>query len=78
MTIKNIIKCLLGIVEESTTGIHRLYKLLKSEKLLMPAININNCVTKTKFDNRYSCRESVIVRYILISLLFFYIHMPYY
>lgn len=50
-------------MEESTTGIHRLYKLLKSEKLLMPAININNCVTKTKFDNRYSCRESVIVRY---------------
>ncbi|XP_060859138.1 adenosylhomocysteinase-like 1 isoform X3 [Metopolophium dirhodum] len=57
----SIFKNLIGIVEESTTGIHRLYKLLKAEKLLMPAININNCVTKTKFDNRYSCRESVIV-----------------
>lgn len=59
-----VLKYFLGIVEESTTGIHRLYKLLKAEKLLVPAININNCVTKTKFDNRYSCRESVIVRYV--------------
>ncbi|XP_025422363.1 S-adenosylhomocysteine hydrolase-like protein 1 [Sipha flava] len=57
----SVFKNLIGIVEESTTGIHRLYKLLKAEKLLVPAININNCVTKTKFDNRYSCRESVIV-----------------
>ncbi|XP_050432481.1 S-adenosylhomocysteine hydrolase-like protein 1 [Adelges cooleyi] len=56
-----VFKNLIGIVEESATGIHRLYKLLRGEKLLVPAINIQGCVTKGQFDTRYSCRESVIV-----------------
>lgn len=49
-----------GIVEESVTGIHRLYQLSKEGQLPMPAINIHDSVVKTKFDNLYSCRESVI------------------
>ncbi|XP_050538298.1 S-adenosylhomocysteine hydrolase-like protein 1 [Daktulosphaira vitifoliae] len=56
-----VFKNLIGIVEESATGIHRLYKLLHGEKLTTPAINIQGCVTKRQFDTRYSCRESVIV-----------------
>lgn len=47
---------------------------MKAEKLLIPAININNCVTKTKFDNRYSCRESVIVRYVYSNFILSLIH----
>lgn len=49
-----------GIVEESVTGVHRLYQLSKAGKLSVPAINVNDSVTKTKFDNTYSCRESII------------------
>lgn len=49
-----------GIVEESITGVHRLYQLSKAGKLTVPAMNVNDCVTKTKFDNLYSCRESVL------------------
>lgn len=49
-----------GIVEESVTGVHRLYQLSKSGKLTVPAMNVNDSVTKTKFDNLYSCRESVL------------------
>ncbi|ESO08776.1 hypothetical protein HELRODRAFT_186768 [Helobdella robusta] len=49
-----------GIVEESVTGVHRLYQLSKSGKLSVPAMNVNDSVTKTKFDNMYSCRESVL------------------
>ncbi len=49
-----------GIVEESVTGVHRLYQLSKNGKLVVPAMNVNDSVTKTKFDNIYSCRESVI------------------
>ena len=52
-----------GIVEESVTGVHRLYQLSKTGKLSVPAMNVNDSVTKTKFDNLYSCRESVIDRY---------------
>ena len=51
-----------GIVEESVTGVHRLYQLSKTGKLSVPAMNVNDSVTKTKFDNLYSCRESVIDR----------------
>lgn len=47
-----------GIVEESLTGVHRLYQLSKQGKLTIPAMNINDAITKTKFDNGYSCRES--------------------
>ena len=54
---------LVGIVEESVTGVHRLYQLSKTNKLTVPAMNVNDSVTKTKFDNLYSCKESVIDRY---------------
>jgi len=49
-----------GIVEESVTGVHRLYQLAKTGKLCIPAMNVNDSVTKQKFDNLYSCRESVL------------------
>ncbi|UYV74207.1 AHCYL1 [Cordylochernes scorpioides] len=49
-----------GIVEESVTGVHRLYQLSKQNKLTVPAMNVNDSVTKTKFDNLYSCRESIL------------------
>lgn len=49
-----------GISEETTTGVHALYKMLKQDKLKIPAINVNDSVTKSKFDNLYGCRESLI------------------
>ena len=49
-----------GISEETTTGVHHLYKMLKEGKLLVPAVNVNDSVTKSKFDNLYGCRESLI------------------
>jgi adenosylhomocysteinase len=49
-----------GVSEETTTGVHRLYKLQEEGKLLVPAINVNDAVTKTKFDNLYGCRHSLI------------------
>ncbi|XP_023320247.1 S-adenosylhomocysteine hydrolase-like protein 1 isoform X1 [Eurytemora carolleeae] len=55
-----IFKLLKGIVEESVTGIHRLYQLSQSSKLTIPAMNVNDSVIKTKFDNLYSCRESIV------------------
>ncbi|MBP8988462.1 MAG: adenosylhomocysteinase, partial [Spirochaetes bacterium] len=48
-----------GVSEETTTGVHRLYQLEKSGELLFPAINVNDSVTKSKFDNLYGCRESL-------------------
>ncbi len=48
-----------GVSEETTTGVHRLYKMLEQGKLLVPAINVNDAVTKSKFDNLYGCRESL-------------------
>ena len=48
-----------GVSEETTTGVHRLYKMLQDGKLLVPAINVNDSVTKSKFDNLYGCRESL-------------------
>src|SRR6202789_1631354 len=47
-----------GVSEETTTGVHRLYKMKEQGKLLVPAINVNDSVTKSKFDNLYGCRES--------------------
>jgi adenosylhomocysteinase len=48
-----------GISEETTTGVHRLYHMLENNELLVPAINVNDSVTKSKFDNLYGCRESL-------------------
>ena len=48
-----------GVSEETTTGVHRLYQMLEAKKLLVPAINVNDSVTKSKFDNLYGCRESL-------------------
>lgn len=49
-----------GLSEETTTGVHHLYKMVKENKLKVPAINVNDSVTKSKFDNLYGCRESLI------------------
>ncbi|MCX6856798.1 MAG: adenosylhomocysteinase [Verrucomicrobia bacterium] len=55
-----IIKDLKGVSEETTTGVHRLYEMANAGKLLFPAINVNDSVTKSKFDNLYGCRESLL------------------
>ena len=49
-----------GVTEETTTGVHRLYQMAKESRLLFPAINVNDSVTKSKFDNIYGCRESLV------------------
>jgi adenosylhomocysteinase len=54
-----IVKEWRGVSEETTTGVHRLYQMQKEGKLLVPAINVNDSVTKSKFDNLYGCRESL-------------------
>jgi adenosylhomocysteinase len=54
-----IAKAWKGVSEETTTGVHRLYQLAEAGKLLVPAINVNDSVTKSKFDNLYGCRESL-------------------
>jgi adenosylhomocysteinase len=56
-TLGNNIK---GVTEETTTGVHRLYQMEKDGRLLFPAINVNDSVTKSKFDNLYGCRESLV------------------
>ncbi len=55
-----IMKDVRGVSEETTTGVHRLYEMAKKGKLLVPAINVNDSVTKSKFDNLYGCRESLV------------------
>ncbi|MDQ1332117.1 MAG: adenosylhomocysteinase [Bacteroidota bacterium] len=55
----NAVTDLKGISEETTTGVHRLYQMLENNELLVPAINVNDSVTKSKFDNLYGCRESL-------------------
>ncbi len=55
-----VAKNIRGVSEETTTGVHRLYKLAEAGKLLFPAINVNDSVTKSKFDNLYGCRESLV------------------
>lgn len=54
-----IVPAIRGVSEETTTGVHRLYQMEKDGKLLFPAINVNDSVTKSKFDNLYGCRESL-------------------
>ncbi|HEX6895110.1 MAG TPA: adenosylhomocysteinase [Bryobacteraceae bacterium] len=54
-----IVKEWRGVSEETTTGVHRLYQMMEQGKLLVPAINVNDSVTKSKFDNLYGCRESL-------------------
>jgi adenosylhomocysteinase len=55
-----IAKEIQGVTEETTTGVHRLYQMAKEGRLLFPAINVNDSVTKSKFDNIYGCRESLV------------------
>ena len=57
---QTIVKDWKGVSEETTTGVHRLYQMAKAGKLLVPAINVNDSVTKSKFDNLYGCRESLL------------------
>ncbi len=54
-----VVKDWKGVSEETTTGVHRLYQMVEAGKLLVPAINVNDSVTKSKFDNLYGCRESL-------------------
>jgi len=56
----DMLKDIRGISEETTTGVHRLWEMAKAGKLLVPAINVNDSVTKSKFDNLYGCRESLV------------------
>jgi adenosylhomocysteinase len=56
----NIANQLRGVTEETTTGVHRLYQMQQAGSLLFPAINVNDSVTKSKFDNKYGCRHSLI------------------
>jgi adenosylhomocysteinase len=51
---------IIGVTEETTTGVHRLYEMARDDSLLFPAINVNDSVTKSKFDNKYGCRHSLI------------------
>lgn len=55
-----LMKNVRGVSEETTTGVHRLYEMAKAGKLMVPAINVNDSVTKSKFDNKYGCRESLV------------------
>jgi adenosylhomocysteinase len=56
----NVAAAILGVTEETTTGVHRLYQLAEADQLLFPAINVNDSVTKSKFDNLYGCRHSLV------------------
>jgi adenosylhomocysteinase len=55
-----VVKDWRGVSEETTTGVHRLYQMAERGELLVPAINVNDSVTKSKFDNIYGCRESLV------------------
>ena len=56
----DVANAIVGVTEETTTGVHRLYEMHRSSALLFPAINVNDSVTKSKFDNKYGCRHSLI------------------
>ena len=53
-------EAIVGVSEETTTGVHRLYQMMENKELPFPAINVNDSVTKSKFDNKYGCRESLV------------------
>ena len=55
----DLLKDIHGVTEETTTGVHKLYKMLQDNELIIPAMNVNDSVTKSKFDNLYGCRESL-------------------
>ncbi|QQR72131.1 MAG: adenosylhomocysteinase [Holophagales bacterium] len=57
---RRIVPAIVGVSEETTTGVHRLYEMEKVGQLLFPAINVNDSVTKSKFDNMYGCRHSIV------------------
>lgn len=57
---EDALKHIIGVTEETTTGVHHLYQMLEQGKLKIPAINVNDSVTKSKFDNLYGCRESLV------------------
>jgi len=57
---KQCLEAIQGVTEETTTGVHRLYHMAKEGSLAFPAINVNDSVTKSKFDNKYGCRESLV------------------
>ncbi len=57
---KDLLEGILGVSEETTTGVHRLYEMEKNNDLMIPAMNVNDSVTKSKFDNLYGCRESLV------------------
>ncbi|MFV2056591.1 MAG: adenosylhomocysteinase, partial [Thiohalomonadales bacterium] len=57
---QNMAKSIQGVTEETTTGVHRLYQMQEAGELLFPAMNVNDSVTKSKFDNLYGCRESLL------------------
>ncbi|OUU78437.1 MAG: adenosylhomocysteinase [Gammaproteobacteria bacterium TMED78] len=57
---QRMVKVIKGVTEETTTGVHRLYHMLEKNELLFPAINVNDSVTKSKFDNLYGCRHSLV------------------
>ena len=56
----DIVNDVKGVTEETTTGVHRLYQMMESGELMFPAMNVNDSVTKSKFDNLYGCRESLL------------------
>jgi adenosylhomocysteinase len=58
-SIPNLLRDLRGVSEETTIGVHHLYQMLENHELKIPAINVNDSVTKSKFDNKYGCRESL-------------------
>merc|ERR1711963_599043 len=56
----SVVPAIKGVSEETTTGVHRLYQMMERGKLLFPALNVNDSVTKSKFDNIYGCRHSLV------------------
>ena len=56
----NLVASIRGLSEETTTGVHRLYERMENGTLVLPAINVNDSVTKSKFDNKYGCKESLV------------------
>src|SRR3569832_2087085 len=66
-----LIAAIKGLSEETTTGVHRLYERMKNGTLPVPAINVNDSVTKSKFDNKYGCKESLVDAFFLVFVFLF-------